>query len=296
MLRNIFLILSITLTAQAYAEEVTLKHSGMTLNANLEKSGNWPAGPVVLITHGTLSHNASEIISALQELLDENGVSSLAINLSLGIDNRHGSYDCGTPHTHRHEDALVEIGQWLNWLKTQGAGKVVLLGHSRGGNQTAWFAAEHDDPVISRVVLIAPQTWRPGYAAKDHEKRYGKPLAPLLAKAQALVKAKQGQTMMKPVDFIYCPDTSATAAAIVSYYAPDPRKDTPYLLSGITRPVLVFAGTEDQIVKGLDTRLKPLAETGKIQLDVIDGADHFFRDLYIEDIVDRTVEFISDQD
>ncbi len=295
MIRIFLMVLALTVTGQAGAEEIRLKENknNMTLNANLEKADNWPAGPVILITHGTLSHNGSEIIASLQELLGENGISSLAINLGLGIDDRHGSYDCQKPHRHRHEDAIAEIGQWLDWLKKQGSKQVVLMGHSRGGNQAAWFAAEHDDPVITKVVLIAPQTWSPEHAATDYEKRYGKPLAPLLAKAQSLVKAGQGETMIKPVDFIYCKDTAASADAFVSYYAPDLRKDTPTLLPRISKPVLIFAGTEDRIVEGLDKKLQPLVKSGKIELDIIDGADHFFRDLYLEDIVDRTVEFVA---
>ena len=54
-------------------------------------------------------------------------------------------YDCATPHTHRHADAVEEIGAWLGWLQSQGVAKVALLGHSRGGNQTARFAAAHAD-------------------------------------------------------------------------------------------------------------------------------------------------------
>ena len=35
---------------------------------------------------------------------------------------------------------------------------MVLLSHSREGNQIAWFSAEQDDPVIKKVILVAPQT------------------------------------------------------------------------------------------------------------------------------------------
>lgn len=290
-----FLILfSVLLMGNAHTEEVTLNTSGLTLNANLEKADNWPKGPTLLITHGTLSHNKSELITALQELFLENEVSSLAINLSLGLDNRHGPYDCTTPHTHKHEDALLEIGHWLDWLKKQGSQQVILLGHSRGGNQTAWFAAEQDDPAIKKVVLVAPQTWSPEYAAKGYEKRYAKPLAPILKKAQSLVTDGKPGTPMAHTDFIYCKESTATANAFVSYYAPEPRKDTPYLLPKISKPVLVFAGTEDQVVKELDKILAPMAEDRTIEIEVMDGADHSFRDLYAEDLVERVVEFIGE--
>jgi predicted alpha/beta-fold hydrolase len=76
------LILVLVVDAQGvYAEEVKLQQGQLILNANLDKAEDWPAGPTVLITHGTLSHNKSEIMTALQELFLENGVSSLAINL-----------------------------------------------------------------------------------------------------------------------------------------------------------------------------------------------------------------------
>jgi pimeloyl-ACP methyl ester carboxylesterase len=288
------LLLAALFLAQAHAAEVTLSNAGLTLNARLEKTENWPAGPVVLITHGTLSHNQSEIITALQTLFQENGLSSLAINLGLGLNDRHGPYECATPHAHKHEDAVTEIGLWLEWLKRQGAQQVVLLGHSRGGNQTAWFAAGQADPVIKKLILVAPQTWSPEYAAEEYAARYGKPLAPVLASAQALVSAGKAKMPMEQTDFIYCKGTSVTAEAFVSYYAPEPRQDTPYLLPGISQPVLVFAGTEDQVVKGLDKILAPLAEAGTIELEVLDGADHSFRDLYAEELVERAIEFINE--
>ena len=291
---SILLLVSLLSAQGVYAAEVKLQQENLTLNANLEKAEGWPAGLTVLITHGTLYHNKSELNTALQELFLENGVSSLAINLGLGLNDRHGPYDCATPHTHKHEDAVSEIGGWVGWLKKQGVKQVALLGHSRGGNQTAWFAAEHDDPVIKYVILVAPQTWSPESAARDYEKNHGKPLAPVLNKASALAAADQSNIVMEQMDFIYCKDTTVSAAAVVSYYAPDPRKDTPYLLPKIKKPLLVFVGTEDQLFKELDEKLVPLAAAGTIELEVMDGADHFFRDLYAEDLVDRAIEFTSE--
>jgi pimeloyl-ACP methyl ester carboxylesterase len=291
---SIFILVSFLSAFEAYAEEVKLQQDDLTLNANLEKADGWPAAPVVLITHGTLSHNKSEIMAALQELFLQNGVSSLAINLGLGLNDRHGPYDCKTPHYHKHEDAIDEIGTWLDWLEKQGVKQVTLLGHSRGGNQTAWFVAEHDDPVVKKVILVAPQTWDLEYEAQGYEDNYGKPLDAVLGKAESLVAAGSPETAIEHTDFIYCKDTTVSAEALVSYYADDPRKDTPYLLPKIKKPILVFAGSEDQTVKGLDEKLAALAEAGDFELVVIDGADHFFRDLYVEDLVDIAVEFINE--
>lgn len=288
------LLLTFGFTAAAVAEEVTLTHDGLTLNANLEKvAGNWPAGPVVLMTHGTLAYGGMEIMRGLQSMLKERGLSSLAVTLSLGVDNRHGMYDCAVPHRHKHTDAVAEIGAWAAWLKTQGVQRLALLGHSRGGNQTARYAASVKDPGIVAVFLLAPQTWDAQAAARDYEQRYGTELAGVLHKAQALVAAGQGDTLLDPVDFIYCDQARATATAFVSYYGADPDMDTPHIVPRIPYPVTVFAGSEDTVVAGLIDKMAPLADDERVRLQVIDGAEHFFRDLYSEEIADAVADQLN---
>ena len=287
------LLLALSGTAPG-AEEVTLTQAGLTLNANLETTGaDWQQGPVVLMTHGTLAHGRMEIMESLQAALKDRGISSLAITLSLGVDNRHGMYACATPHTHKHEDAVEEIGTWLGWLQAQGVAKVALLGHSRGGNQTARFAAANPDAPVTAVILVAPQTWSEDDAAADYEKRYGKELAPLVARARQLDAEGKGGSLLDHVDFIYCPDTTATAAAFVSYYAPDERMDTPRLIPEIKVPVLVIAGSEDEVVKGLVEKVQPLADGQSVSVTQVDGADHFFRDLYVDEVADAVQALVG---
>ena len=277
------------------ADEVNTTLDGLTLNAELEATETWPTDPVVLLTHGTLAHRGMEIISGLQAMLAERGLSSLAINLSLGIDGRPAAmYDCPTPHTHEHTDAVNEITTWVGWLKDQGVQRIALLGHSRGGNQAARYAAGQPDPAVGQLVLIAPQTWDEDYAAKDYAQRYETSLQPVLAQAQALVSAGKGGEMMGPIGFIYCKDTRASADAVVSYYMPDPDMDTPHLFPRIGIPVTVFAGTEDKVVTGLIEKTEPLADGEKIELVVLDGADHFFRDFNIDEIADVLAERVGE--
>ncbi len=292
---SLSLVIFLALAQAGVAAEVKTKLAGLTLNANLEKSGEWPAGPVVLLTHGTLAHRGMEITSGLQAMLAERDVSSLAINLSLGIDDRSAAmYDCPTPHTHKHTDAVSEIAAWVDWLKEQGVQNAAILGHSRGGNQVARYAGGQADPIVNNVILVAPQTWEAPYVAEDYAKRYKTPLQPLLAKAQALIGEGKGTELMGPMGFIYCEDTRASADAVVSYYAPDRDMDTPQLLSRIAAPVLVIAGSEDKVVAGLIEKTEPLADGDKVELLVVDGADHFFRDLYAEEIADVVAERIGE--
>lgn len=280
----------------AAAEEVTLTDRGLTLNANLETTGaDWQQGPVVLMTHGTLAHGGMEIMQTLQSALLDRGISSLSMTLSLGLDNRSGMYDCATPHTHLHTDAVGEIDAWLGWLQSHGVEEVALLGHSRGGNQSARFAAEHPDAPVNAVILIAPQTWSETAAVQDYDKRFGKALEPQLKRARLLESEGRGAEMLKPVDVIYCAETAATAAAFLSYHAPDPRMDTPSLIPDIKAPVLVVAGSEDDVVEGLVEAVQPIADGERVDLIVLDGADHFFRDLYAEEIADAVQALLEDE-
>lgn len=280
---------------QPQAKEVTLSGAGgLDFGANLELAdGKTLSDQVVLLTHGTLAHNKMEIIQALQTALSERGISTLAPTLSLGLDKRTGMYDCAVPHTHKHADALDEIGLWLTWLKDQGTTNVVLAGHSRGGNQTAWFASRHPDPLVSKVVLIAPATWSAGKAAQDFKTRHNRELAGALAEAEALVAAGKGAQMMKGMGVLYCPGADVSAASFVDYYQPDDRMHTPNLMTMTAKPTLVIAGSEDTVVKGLIEATQPLADAGTVELVVIDGAGHFFLDFFAEDAADAIEAFIQ---
>lgn len=285
-------MLSISATALE-AREVTLRHQGLTLNADFElAAGKQPADGVILITHGGLAHRSMEDIAYLQRLLNEKGYSTLNINLSLGLDNRHGMYDCKVTHRHRNGDAAVEIGAWVEWLKIQGTKRVVLLGHSRGGAQTALYAAQQDNAVVQAIALLAPAI-RENTDAVGYQQRYQKPLAPLLEKAQQFVNNGKGDTVLEHIGLLTCPETAATADAFVSYYGQDAQIDTPSLLPKLRKPTLVVIAGSDEIVIGLDKKVAPLADGKRVQMKIIEGADHTFRDLYADDAVDAIDAFLQ---
>lgn len=281
-------------TATIEAKDVTLQHRGLTLNANLALAADKKiADGVILITHGGLAHRDMEIITYVQNLLvKEKGYSTLAINLSLGLDNRHGMYDCKTTHRHRNDDAAEEIGVWVDWLKKQGAKRVALLGHSRGGAQTALYAAERDDKLVKAVVLMAPAI-RENTNAAGYQQRYGKPLAPVLEKAQKLVKAGKGGTVLEHIDMLNCSDASVTADSFVSYYGNELRLDTPTLITKIHKPLLVVVAASDEVVVGLEKKVTPLVDGKRVQMKIVEGSGHFFRDLYADDAVDAIDVFLK---
>lgn len=280
----------------AQAKEVTLPYKGLTLNANLELATDKKlADGVILITHGGLAHNGMEIITYLQKLLKERGHNTLAINLSLGLNNRHGMYDCAVTQRHTNDDAAAEIGAWAGWLKKQGTKRIVLFGHSRGGAQTALYAAQQGHALVKAVVLMAPAT-RDNTDADTYLRNFQQPLAPVLEKAQKFHHAGKGSAVLDHIGLMNCNETSASADSFISYYAQAPhnlRLDTPALLPKIKQPTLVLVAGNDEVVIGLDKKLAPLTDGKHIQMKIIEGADHTFRDLSADDAVDAVDTFLK---
>ena len=273
------------------AREVTVDHQGLRLNANLElAAGKTITNGVVLITHGALAHNKMELIAYLQTLLLQKNLSSLAINLSLALNDRHGMYDCKIPQRHRNEDAAAEIGVWVNWLAKQGAKNIVLLGHSRGGAQTALYVARHDLSLVDAVILMAPATAQNG--AEGYENRFKIAWKPLHDRAQSLIQKNHSDTLLEHVGLLSCGDSSVSAASFVSYYGGAPDVDTPSLLPAITKPLLVLIAGGDEVVVDLAPRLAPLHDQKNLHVKTIESSDHLFRDLNADEAVDAIAEFL----
>lgn len=266
------------------AKEVKLQHKGLTINAALELAEDKSLKDgVILITHGSLAHRDMQTLSYLRELLHETGYSTLSINLSLGLQNRHGMYDCQTPHHHLFDDALDEIGVWVKWLKKEGVSHITLLGHSKGGAQTALYAVENSDKIIHSVILIAP-------AIKV--KRTSKKVHAQLQRAKIIKSFGGLKEELKGVPIMHCKKTTASVESFLSYNTFSPRQDTPSLLPEIKKPTLVLIGDQDSVVVGLKKRVSPLVK-GNIQMHVVDTAGHFFRDLNMDEAVEEMDNFLQ---
>lgn len=195
--------------ARAEAQSVLLEDRVPVLSARLKTSGSWPEGPLVLLLHGTLSHRNTEIIQSLEDLLAEEGVSTLAPNLSFGVEARENAFSC---------------------------------------------AAQ---------------------ARQD------------FAGTQALLPRRVG--------FRYCEQATVSAGSFLSYYEKLDSQGTPQLPGGTWRPTPVITGSRDEVAGDLRAALEALAVKlpRTLQLQEIEGADHFFRDLYADELVELAIDFIE---
>lgn len=282
----------------AQADVVKTQLGDLTLNGDLVLAdGKSLKDGVVLFTHGTWMHRNYSTAEALKTNFTEMGTNVLAINLSLGKNDREDQaiMACDGVHKHKHTDAIQEIDAWVQWLKSKGAGPITLAGHSRGGNQTAWYASLHnDEEAVKNIVLIAPQLWDEAAELAEYKDKYKKDLKPLLAKAEKLVAAGKGDNVMPNTDFVYCADSSVTAATFVDYYQVNPKMNTLNLLPKIKKPVLVFSGSEDTTVVDLAKKLEPFtAKYDNIQSHEVVDATHMFLDFSGAEVVEVSEEFIK---
>ena len=131
--------LALTAAMALRAEPVAHEYLGLTVVGNLALA---PAktlkddGAIVLV-HDQLAHHTDATIAKLQAALLAKGQNSVAISLSLGVNQRKTAFNCAHEHDHRHGDASDEIVAWVEWLQGQGASRVAIFGHGRGAAQAA---------------------------------------------------------------------------------------------------------------------------------------------------------------
>lgn len=280
---NVLLFLWI---GQLMAAPVQVEHRGLTLNGNLESGDPGRSGRIFLIVHGTWAHSGMELISSLQTLLSENGQSSLAITLSLGVDDRTGFMVCDSPITANHGKSAAEINRWVEFLEGDWE-QIVIVGHSRGGNQVTLFNQAFPSTKVSHLVLIAPMSWNKKQSAAAYEEAMGVPLDDVLAVARSA-----GQKSIT-ADILQCRDIEVLASSFLSYYAGEPNRNTPELLQTVDRPVLVFQGTEDALAEGYKSQMALVRSNPLVEDYWIDGAGHFFRDLYADELVEVLLEWLQ---
>ncbi len=262
----------------AVAEPVQIKPAALRLNGNLEiPAGKSMSDGVALVVPDALSHHGHETIAALQAHLKDDGVATLAITLSLGIDDRKGARACEVPHAYTMADTGGELDRWIEWLQLNGARSIDLIGFSRGGAEVAVMAAQRR--ALHRIVLLAPAFATSAELAESYARTFGQPLKPVLDAARA------APLETRPVDFLSCRHAPVTGAAFVDAYREIPAEIT----TEIPQPVLVMIAGSDEIVPDLDKKL-PAA----VRRVVIEDSGHFFQDLYGEDAADAIADFLTE--
>ncbi|MXW92344.1 MAG: alpha/beta hydrolase [Rhodospirillaceae bacterium] len=294
MQRIFVLLLALSLSAaagEAAAKTVRLADGDrILLGRLLVPDGASLADGAVLMVHGSMAHLGQETVAGVQNALAERELPSLAITLSLGESARTGMYPCEAVHRHKHSNAVREIGLWRDWLDRQGAGKVAVFGHSRGGNQIVHYALKAPPGALVAAVALAPATWSAERADSAYRTRHKRDRL-----ADVKAAAARGDALLRDHPFLSCPSATVAASSFVDYHRNDPGRDTPGLLGAYRgAPLLVLAGREDRVVPDLIAKMAGV-KNPRVGFAVVEEADHMFLDFYAEDVADRMAEFLEDK-
>ena len=281
-------------TPRCAAEQVSLDYLGLELSANLELApGKSLKNEVVLLVHDTLGHDRMELMAALQDSLRDQGINSLAITLGLGMDKRHGMFDCAMEQDHRHEDAIDEIASWVQWLKEKGATSITVAGQGRGANQVALYAINRLDKTVKRAVLMSPMMQSEEKAEAEYRARFGKSLRQELAKAEELVASERGNLFVDVPGFLTCAKPQVTAGSFANYYGVNAKFKTTNLLQSIKVPVLVAIGDADPVLSEVKAAEPEFASLKTVTLALIPGADQDFKDEGADELARKIKDFIG---
>lgn len=263
------------------AAPTQIEHNGLILNGNLVAE-RIQEQPIYLIVHGTWAHQEMEIIVALQTLLEENGLPSLAVTLSLGVSDRHGFLGCEDTVLANYESAVEEIDAWLRMLVEAGWRNIVIVGHSRGGAQVALYRTRYQMPQVRGLVLLAPALWHRDAIHKRYDARAEGTLDQVLQEARS-----SDAELIGPYALLNCDRAMSPGSTFLSYYAAAVPKHTPDLLAHVDVPVQVFVGSNDEVARWSIADRVAVERLGHVRFVEIDGAGHFFRDLYLDDVVEE---------
>ena len=287
---TIFLVLFSTYSLSG---PLKLEHESILLNG-IYSSIPYKSKSIALILHGTRGHQNLELITSLRDSLLANGVDSLTINLSYGIDNRANDFlSCDIEHRHKQSNSQHEIKLWYEHIKKIGYEKIYLIGHSRGGLDIINFYESLDSKnqdSINSVFLLAPisETWKS--LSDRYKESYN-------INTWDLVKKK---TKKLKISFLGCEDATVYRDTFLDYYFI--RGDTYFFdsevaefasrglnlhLTNTTGKVHVITASEDTITPNTYKIVNDIAARRKnIELYQVDGADHFFRDFYFDDLME----------
>ena len=264
--------------------------SSETLNLNglgsYYLTQNTKSDSIFLILHGTRGHQNLEIISSLRDSLYDNGIDSLSINLSYGIKNRGNDFlPCDIEHKHTMSNSLDEIDAWYKYISKIGYKHIYLVGHSRGGLDIINFynnLNDNNQSSINSIFLIAPTPDN----ISDYISRYK-------TEYNINIETIKNDDNLK-INFLGCENARVKGKSFKSYYFNYNIISVPVALSNISSKVFVITASEDSIVPLTHNKIsRVIMDNNNIELYMIDGADHFFRDFYFDDLMELILDKID---
>ena len=229
-----------------------------------------------------------EVISVFSENLLDLNIDTIAPNISYGVNDRTNEFlSCDIKHFHNRHENVNEIIRWFLFAIEKDYENIILIGHSRGGQDVmnAYEKITKDYPAeskkISSLVLLAPLTDDIDDINNKLKKSNNTTINQLLRKDKdAFIK----------INFLSCPDAKVKVSSFLSYYNLSPNEQVVQILKDVKINTYVFTASEDNFVPKTHSKLSNISNDN-VKLIQIEGSDHFFRDLFLDEVIELLADF-----
>jgi pimeloyl-ACP methyl ester carboxylesterase len=233
--------------------------------------------PAVLLLHGFLQTRDFPTVATLARGLRDAGYTVLSPTLSLDIPGRTQSLACEAVHKHTLDEDVAEIGRWVDWLKSRGHHRIVLLGHSFGSMQLLAYLSLKPDAAVKGFIGASLIEAQIGSASRPA----------LIAQMEGRVQSRQRALVTHTLSF--CRTYTSTSEGLLSYV----RWDQPRLLAALKQsPVRtrLIMGDADEMLGNNWLKLLQQAQT---PMAIVQGANHFMDGQHEFDLLDHTLKALE---
>ena len=273
----------LSLSIESHAATVSHKLNHSTINSEADYFKGNEQKPAVLIIHGFLTTNKFHTVLAISESLQDEGYTTLAPTLTLGINKRQNSIKCNSIHTHTLESDVSEIHSWVEWLIARGHKKIILIGHSSGSQEILEYT--HTMPkenIISAIFTSLFYIKGQEIGTRENE----------IVLAKQLLNKKQKRP--HKYSFLFCKNNYlATAESYLSYM----KLDRKYILNSLKKlPIssyTIMGSADKRYLDVGENWLNEIRSTGT-NLITVDGANHFFSSEHEFDLQNHVIEIVKD--
>tara|TARA_Y100000768_G_scaffold151561_1_gene113317 strand:+ start:119 stop:1099 length:981 start_codon:yes stop_codon:yes gene_type:complete len=244
---------------------------------------------VFLILHGTRGYKGMEVITSLRDRLYDEGYDTLTINLSYGINRRNDTFlPCDIKHEHNEHQSVREIINWYDYLSDKGYKEIIFIGHSRGAFNIIQSLAFLENQKKIKSYLLAPiiDTYEgtKGY----YQDELGIPYDSIINSDEKFFISDKYSL----INFLFCENAIVSSETFKSYLDFSRKKSSyPFtfnildLLKNIKSEITIISGTDDEIL--LDSyKVFYSVDKPNVKFVTIEGGDHFFRDLYLDEVIE----------
>ena len=267
----------------------TYLEKNLVINAN-HYTNSMENKTVAISIHGTRGFKTMEVISVLSDNLLDLNIDTIAPNISYGVNDRVNDFlSCDMKHLHNQYANVDEIIKWFLFAVEKDYKDIILIGHSRGGQDIiqAYKKILKLYPGISKkissLVLLAPLADDTDEINISLQKSHSTTISEFLNRDDnAFIK----------INFLNCNNATVKISSFLSYYNLPRDEQLIPMLKDIDIDTYVFTASEDTFVPKTHSKVSYI-RNNNIKLLQIEGADHFFRDLFLDDIIDKLSDFIE---